>query len=367
MTPPTLPKNIDPPPAPKVTFEQKQEKLATLMAAGKSAEAIELIAEMLESQEAVGESPLARETAATLSYRQAEIRFGGPDKAKARPALEKALGTEGAFQPSARILLARILLESGEETDFRAAVELLERNLDSKEMQKDRTAHERTLWRLGYLWYQKKNWERAAIRFRQAIQFYPDSTEARQGGYHLGMSYWFQAGTLGRSIAESEEKLKQPRLAEREKAESSRKLEEMYGEYTGFLKRAREPFSSLEVLLLKQSELTAGELSLLQQTSFKAAACSFGLGEFDDCIKRYEDLAKRYEGQIDELVARSQIWQCYAIYLKNKPQEAAFALAKIREAFPRIPDREFDGTTPERRRAYWEDWLKNVQDISLRD
>ena len=99
---------------------------------------------------------------------------------------------------------------------------------------------------------------------------------------------------------------------------------------------------------------------LLTRVSFLSAECAFYLGEYDECVDRYQKLQERYSGKVEFLIAGSQLWQCYSVYLEQ-PDKARYALAQMREAFAKMPDNAFDTTAEIRKRSFWEKWFEQVE------
>src|SRR5262249_54321856 len=125
-------------------------------------------------------------------FAKGEAALKAGDKGQALQAFEKSLERDGSHLPKARLQVAILLLETNDPVKSERAVALLEDNL-KPEVQKDREAHEGSLYLLGFTHYQKRDWRKAEFRFSQALDFYPDSAQAVKGRYHLGRCYWFMA------------------------------------------------------------------------------------------------------------------------------------------------------------------------------
>ncbi len=67
----------------------------------------------------------------------------------------------------------------------------------------------------------------------------------------------------------------------------------------------------------------------------------------------------KYEGKLSAIVALSQLWQCYEVYLKDYAKADA-AIKGLREVLKITPDTEFDGSAPYKTRQFWENWLLEV-------
>jgi hypothetical protein len=128
------------------------------------------------------------------------------------------------------------------------------------------------------------------------------------------------------------------------------------------LEKARTIFEPLENELMEISlkgALSEADQQTLRQASFAAADCYFYMENFEESVRRYRELSLRYSGQVMELVALSQLWQCYAVYL-DMPEKGDATLADIREKLRTLPKEIFDGSSGFHRREFWDDWLKQV-------
>src|SRR5258706_11767866 len=129
--------------------------------------------------------------------------------------------------------------------------------------------------------------------------------------------------------------------------------------YRKFLAKARVPFEEVEKVLLDRDEkkaLADVDRPLLRQAQFAAAECCFFLEEYEEAVRRYKLLRLRYANQFEELVALSQLWQCYEKYL-SQPESARPMVDAIRDLVKVLPDAAFDGSTPIQKREYWQKWL----------
>ena len=88
---------------------------------------------------------------------------------------------------------------------------------------------------------------------------------------------------------------------------------------------------------------------------FKLADELFQMSKFDDAIRRYSALALRYQGQVLELGALSQVFYCYA--LTRQPEKAQAVATRMRAAYDKMPDSMFTGASQEFQRSFWVDWF----------
>ena len=346
-----------PTPAMTTPAELAQRAKQTMTAYLKAGNRKAALAEAVTALKIEGISPT---DARDLGIMQAETLFADKKPQEALKALERLGELDGPALARARLVRANVGLGTDDPKDHDAAVELLEANLAPGAA--DDSTREKSVYRLAYFAYQKGDFETATRRFEQALRQYPIGSTAEDARYRLGLCGWYQGSVAGRELAALDDKIADPGATPEDKARLTAQRGVQFPIYIGHLKKGLAAFDAVEKELAaraKHEKLSTTEAALLQQAGFKAAACAFALGDYEECLTRYEALAHRYEGKIEQLVALSQVWQCYAVYLK-KPQEARFALAKIREAFNRLEDAEFDGAAQERSRDFWESWLKET-------
>ncbi len=73
---------------------------------------------------------------------------------------------------------------------------------------------------------------------------------------------------------------------------------------------------------------------------------------------RYKKLRQRYTNQVEELVAVSQLWQCYG-RLRQAGDGKAMEDA-MRDLLKSLPDTAFDGSSPIHKREFWQKWWDKV-------
>ena len=224
----------------------------------------------------------------------------------------------------------------------------LEKNNDPTLAEKDHETHELSLYWLGFTVYDLRDYLKAESYLETALHQYPLSSQARNARFMLGRCSWYQA-------ARERQLLSNKNLQDKERAETDKRFRD-------FLSKGRDAFEQVEkdlLVLEKEAKLPEAEKPLLRQASFAAADCYFFLGDCAEAARRYKDLRIKYEGTISEIVALSQLWQCYEVYL-SEHEKAAATFEAMRDALKKVPDAEFDGTTPYNKRDFWENWLKDV-------
>jgi hypothetical protein len=295
------------------------------------------------------------------------------DKIKALEAFEKGSEQPGPNQFRSRYQLARLLIETTTPEQVERGIKLLE-TIDGPEAEKDTDTHQKSAYLLGFTLYQRYDWVKAEYRLARALQFYPNSEFSTKARFQQGRCYWYLAAQKANKIKEINFKLQELTSAIREHGgnptESENRQRKQFDEqidqeergYREFLTKARAPFQEVEDRLLRRKEsspLNPEETKLLRQTSFAASECAFYLGDYEECVKRYERLADRYQTQVEGLMALSQLWQCYSVYLDDA-KKAEYVVSRMRTMFQNLKDTDFDGSTQERSKRFWEKWFEQV-------
>jgi tetratricopeptide (TPR) repeat protein len=191
-----------------------------------------------------------------------------------------------------------------------------------------------------------RDYATAEQRFLGALQQHPAAAGVPKARFCLGKCYWFVATRKSNALSSQELTLspEERKHHQREMAES--------------LRKALEQFTKVEELLQARRAaggLTAGDATRLRLAEYAAAECHFFLGQYEEAVKRNAALADRYQGQPEELVALSQLWQCHN-YL-NQPDKAQEVVGRMRAALDRMPAESFNGSTPLHQREFWAKWL----------
>jgi hypothetical protein len=205
-----------------------------------------------------------------------------------------------------------------------------------------------SIYLLGEVVYQRRDYVKAEIKLEAALRNYPNGGRSLQAKFLLGRCHWYQAAQESRLLHDKNLPVK-----DREAAKER---------YRKFLEKARMPFEEVEKVLLDRDEkkaLADADRPLLRQAQFAAAECYFFSEEYEEAVRRYKLLRQRYANQFEELVALSQLWQCYEKYL-NQSESARPLIETMRELVKSLPDTAFDGSTPIQKREFWQKWLDQV-------
>jgi hypothetical protein len=256
--------------------------------------------------------------------------------------------------PRARYQLALLQMDDrlpkreDEDAKLDLLADELEQNLTLAIQEKDREVHEMSMYLLGEVVYQRREYVKAETKLDAALRNYPNSGRALQAKFLLGRCHWYQAAQESRLLHDKNMPAKD-RDAAKER-------------YRKFLEKARAPFEDVEKVLLDRDEkkgLADADKPLLRQAQFAATECAFFLEEYEEAVRRYKLLRLRYANQFEELVALSQLWQCYEKYL-NQPESARPLVDAMRDLVKSLPDTAFDGSTPIQKREFWQKWLDQV-------
>lgn len=262
-----------------------------------------------------------------------------------------------------RIRLAEVVLKSGDPASLIRVIADLEKALADPKFAEDKELHENALWFIADAFYQQRDYRKGEVRFRLLIDTYPEGARSIPARFHLGQCYWFIAGQEADRCKAAKKIIDDPATPSDRRAETQAAYDSSYKQYMEWLKKAAEPFKAVETMLLKgmtsNPKLPLAEAELLRKASFAAADCAFFLGEYDDCILRYDLVAQRYAGTVVQLEALRSMWRCYQYYLQNA-EKAAHSLTQMRTAFLQLPDSEFDGSSEVRKKEYWQKWFEQI-------
>ncbi len=249
----------------------------------------------------------------------------------------------------ARLILAQPAASKEEESQRLAeAAEELARNLEPEAQQAYPEEAENSAFLLGYVHFKRRDFVQAQTALATAIQQYPKSVEVPYAQAQLGRCYWFQAGKESRAA-------QNPALSSAEREQAQKRMRDL-------LEKARQVAEPLEDELRRREQedtLSENDQLILKQVSFLVAECFFFMENFEEAVRRYNILALRYKGEIEELIALSQLWQCHEVYLGQREKGAA-TLSRLRDALRAMPDDVFDQSSELHRRTYWEEWLRRA-------
>jgi tetratricopeptide (TPR) repeat protein len=266
-------------------------------------------------------------------------------ESEALRAFEECVKKQGAFGYRARYELAAAMIARG---DLDRAADDLELNRKLLNFEPDADAEEKTLYELGGLLFQRKDWLIASYRLQEGLQKYANSPRAVVGQFQLAECYRNLA-------AEEDAKL---RAAERTSADVENFVR---GQYQSWLKKAAGAYDSLVRTLSER--LAAGSLSeeeeaVYRLAAFAAAECRSNLGDNKGAIQLYEQLAVRYHHQVEGLHALAGVATC--CWRDHQEDQAQRTVGKIREMLNDMDDNAFAHSSAGSTRKQWQDWLEQV-------
>jgi len=289
--------------------------------------------------------------------RQAE---GGFALGEAHKALKHADEARQAFYKSIEFptspVASRARLELAaaeiEQKNFDQAEAILRQNLRAATTAPDPGAHEKSLYLLGSLLYQRGEYLKASVILKEAARQYPANPEALPARARLAQCY--------RKLAqEANQKLKGPEGYADVQAHLVRARQE-------WLEQALEVYQKLADHLERKVSKAPGQVenALLTEASFAVAECRFDLGELAESLRLYKLLFQQYPRQVESLKACVKIYQCF--FAMSGPEKAG-ALADLRAAvqtaladLPTMPAEAFDAPQAGKRED-WRRWLSDVQ------
>lgn len=257
-------------------------------------------------------------------------------------------------QARARYQLSRLMLaeyvptRTEDQQKLDQAADELAKNLDMSVRESEPEVAEMSAYLLGHMAYTKKDWLKAETHLSRALREFPSSHESLHARFLLGRCYWWQAGKESQTSENS-----QLPVAERNAAK--KRMKELLAKSAGVF----EPLEDELLKLDREQKLTDENRKELTQTCFAAAECHFFMEEFDGAIQRYNILRIRFAGQVNELIALSQLWQCYRVY-QNDLDRARTTVSAMRDLLKSLPADVFNGSTKFHRREFWEEWLNKI-------
>jgi tetratricopeptide (TPR) repeat protein len=228
------------------------------------------------------------------------------------------------FAYRARYQLALAALETGDLDEAEAALSL---NLKLLRFDPDMQAQEKSLFALGGLYYQRRNYRMVVRRLEEALGRFPAHPEATRAHYELADSYRQLAAQENQNFLIGES------MTADTKAHFQR-------EHRRWLQKAADEFAELARFL--ETPEAQGHLSPGQQTEvpFIAARCRFNLGQYDEALRLYEKLVGRHPTGVQGLQALGGAVSCHAALgqydkVRQRLAEMRAALAQVDEAVRR--------------------------------
>jgi tetratricopeptide (TPR) repeat protein len=182
------------------------------------------------------------------------------------------------FAYRARLQLAQFAQERG-DVDHAEAV--LQQNLVLLRLDRDDEAQEKSLFAIGNLFFNRRNYKMAAERLEEALDRFPDNPEAIRARFNLAQSY---------------QQLADPKNANPDKKgfQTPDALEHWAAENKRLLVRAAEEFEKLGPL----GDNAKAEMQLdgdtLIKIAFNAAECRLMAGQYAEGLRMFEKIAEYF-------------------------------------------------------------------------
>lgn len=275
----------------------------------------------------------------------AQAYQGLQDEAAAMTAYRKCIEYPGRFAFRARYRLAKADIEQGKYDD---AEDALKQNIELMRLSSDSETHEKSLFTLANLLYQRGNYLQAGLRFEEAIERFPGNDRILQARFQLGDCY--------RRLAIQESK--NARAGERIMPDAASHHADLYRVWltkaAGHFQRLVEELTTRPV----PSTLSAVEQTVLRYADFALADCRFDLGNYEEAIRLNEVLAQRYAQQVDHLLALRNILRCYAVL--NRADGAREAIRQMREVLDLVNDKALNEHPSQLTREQWKELIESA-------
>ena len=287
--------------------------------------------------------PVEQQAEAWYRLGQAHQALG--HTAVATASYKQCIAVGGPFAFRARYQLALAEIDSGHPTD---AEESLRQNLELMHLEPDREAHEKSLYALADLLYRRRDHRMASQRWEQALTLYPTNPDASAARYRLADCYRHLADVEYQSLRPGEPFARSTHGHYRK-------------QYILWLEMAGANYQKvIDDLEARQTagRLTGAEANLLRQAQFALAACRFDGGNFDEAIRLYNQLARRYQSQVDGLKAARELYRCYVVPIPPDVTNARATLQRALIMLNSLEDSAFQGLPEIESRPAWEKWHK---------
>jgi predicted TPR repeat methyltransferase len=322
--------------------------------------ALEVLAKYVTLEAAIG-----AERVADAWHTAGEVHENRNDAAAATAAYQRCLSAAGPVRFRARYRLAhlgltearrdhmagkdekldeaeRLQRELRAKVKFDDAEKLLQDNLTDlrQAAQPDAAVQELTVFGLADVAYERGDFGTAEPRLQGALQEYPESRHVTRARYRLALCVY-------RRAVEENKGLNNPKLAAEQRARLQR-------QFLDNLALAQGHFAAVDAQLAARPEpsLAADEREMLARSAFAVAELNQAAGKYEDALKSFEELARRFDGRPEGLQAVYGLWHCQCHYL-NQPQKALDQLIRLQEALEKVPDAAFDGSTGLHSKDYW--------------
>ncbi len=241
-----------------------------------------------------------------------------------------SLKYRGPHAYNARYQLALIHIEKNE---LDQAEETLEQNLQLLRFDPDTEAQEKSLFAIGSIFFQRKNYRMVVRRYEEALERFGKNNQAIRARLQLGEAY--------RQLANQE----QQNFILGEKTTDETKMH-YQAEHRKWLQKSAETYQDLEQLA--ESPLGITQLSEEERLLIPllAAECKFNMGQYEAAMLIYTRLAAKTRGKKEALHALGGMVRCHSAL-------GQFDLVAQRLAELKSQLNDMDDSV----RKEWEPWL----------
>ncbi|MBM4097336.1 MAG: tetratricopeptide repeat protein [Planctomycetes bacterium] len=263
-------------------------------------------------------------------YRLGEALREQDNKPAALQAYRNSISFITPYAYRARYRLAADAMARG---DLDAAADALEQNIQLLRLEPDPEAQQMSLYALGSLLHQRRNWSMCARRLEEALERYPANPQSGRARLMLADSYRNLAAQEHQNFLTGEKVTAETR--DHFQAEHRRWLERAVATY-------RELLLAIE-LEVAGTPLTESEKD---QVFFLLADSLFNLGRYEDALYQYRNAQTRLTDPVQRLVALGGEVRCHSAM--NQFTLMNSRLQEIRQALPSLEEKV---------RKQWEGWL----------
>ena len=258
----------------------------------------------------------------------AQRELGKPEAAK--ESYLQAMKHRGPYAYRSRYQIALLMMEKNE---FDQAADILEQNLQLLRFDPDQESQERSLFALGSLFFQRKNYRMVVRRYEEALEKYGQNQQAIRARLQLGESY--------RQLANQE----QQNLILNEKTTSETKTH-YQNEHRKWLNKASETYQELEQVADSPIGLTQLSEEERKLIPLLAAECKFNLGNYESALIIYTRQFQKTKGSKESLHALGGMIRCHSVL--GQQELVQNRLVELRSQLSNMDE----GTKKE-----WEPWL----------
>ena len=227
----------------------------------------------------------------------------------------------------------RLAADAMAKGDLDAASDALEQNIQLLRLEPDPEAQQLSLYALGSLLHQRRNWSMCVRRLEEALERYPVNAQAGRARLLLADAYRRLAGQEHQNFLTGEKITSETR--DHFQAEHRRWLERAVATY-------RELLLAIELEAVG-TPLTEGEKD---QVFFLLADSLFNLGRYDEALHQYQNAQTRLTEPSQKLIALGGTVRCHAAL-----NQTTIMMTRLQEIRQLLVNQD------ENTRKEWETWI----------